>query len=111
MCHSRSPERPAGSQLRQSDPRTRPSEADVRAVDSVSEIGIVTSLGMVNTNGLTLDALPSSAAGGGLNASVREGTISLMSPLAAGASVNIVFRIDIVLAGGFRYFVAVEAAN
>lgn len=50
-------------------------------------------------------------AGGGFNASLSADFITLPAPLAAGASVNIVFELGVMKAGSFRFFVIVEAQS
>ena len=65
--------------------------------------------GTINLTGLTLETPPTQAAGGGFNSTFSVGTISLASPLATGASVDVNFTSNIMQAGNFRYLVIVEA--
>ena len=65
--------------------------------------------GTVLINGLALEEPPAQSLGGGLNATVSAGTISLASPLAPGASINVQFLLGVEQAGTFRLFVNVEA--
>jgi hypothetical protein len=64
----------------------------------------------VTINGLTLEENPPAQPnGGGLNSSLRENTITIGTPLAPGASVNVQFRLGVMVNGGFRFLVNVEA--
>ncbi len=65
--------------------------------------------GTINLTGLTLETPPTQAAGGGFNSTFSVGTISLATPLATGASVDVNFTSNIMQAGNFRYLVIVEA--
>ena len=86
------------------------SEADVRALSS-STATVTDSFGNEMTiNGLTLEENPPAQPnGGGLNSSLRENTITMGTPLAPGASVNVQFRLGVMVNGGFRFLVNVEA--
>ncbi|HEX2272120.1 MAG TPA: Ig-like domain-containing protein, partial [Pyrinomonadaceae bacterium] len=94
--------------------------ADLRALDSVT-----TSIGGINDSatclaatgspatpctvqvvGTTLDQPPTQAMGGGNNSSW---TITLGTPLAAGASVNVQFRLGVQQTGAFKFFFNIEA--
>ncbi len=57
---------------------------------------------------LETDALGQSN-GGAFNSSLSAGTISLATPLAAGAAVNIQFLLGVEQTGSFRFFVNIEA--
>jgi len=84
--------------------------ADLRAVSSSS--GSDTQPcggGTVSFLGLTLETPPAQAIGGGLNSSLSAGTITLGSPIAPGATVNVNFLMNIMQAGSFRFLVNVEA--
>jgi len=85
-------------------------EADVRALSS-STVTATDSFGNeVTINGLTLEENPpSQLLGGGLNSTLRDATITLGAPLAPGASINVQFRLGVMLNGGFRFLVNVEA--
>ena len=65
--------------------------------------------GTVTINGLTLETPPTQALGGGYNSSLSAGTVTLGTPIAAGASINVNFLLNISQAGTFRFFVNVEA--
>ena len=65
--------------------------------------------GTVTVNGLTLETPPTQALGGGYNSSLSAGTVTLGTPIAPGASINVNFLLNISQAGTFRFFVNVEA--
>jgi hypothetical protein len=58
--------------------------------------------------GLALES-PSAAHDGGLNAAVSAGTVTLATPLASGASVNVQFFLGVEKTGTFRFYLNVEA--
>jgi hypothetical protein len=64
----------------------------------------------VTVRGTTLDTPPAQPNGGGLNASVSAGAITLAAPLANGASVNVQFLLGVQQTGTFNFFVNIEAA-
>ena len=49
------------------------------------------------------------ALGGGLNTSLGVGVITVAQPLAPNAAVNVEFRLGVVQAGSFRFFINIEA--
>jgi len=63
----------------------------------------------VNVQGTTLETPPSQAIGGSLNSSLAAGTITLGTPLAPGASINLQFLLGVMTVGNFKFFVNVEA--
>lgn len=65
--------------------------------------------GNVTIQGTTLEQPPSQPNGGGFNSSMSAGTITLATPLANGASINLRFLIGIQQSGSFRFGVNVEA--
>jgi hypothetical protein len=84
-------------------------EADLRVLSS-PDVTVTGTNGAVNLQALALEqAPPAQASGGGLNSSLRVGSITLASPLAPGASVNIEFRLGVQTEGSYRFFVNVEA--
>jgi CSLREA domain-containing protein len=100
-----------------------PGNADLRALTSSNEVGIgpindagtCTASGAgsppctVTVKGLTLETPPAQLNGGGLNSSLTEGTITLGTPLANGASVNVNFLLGVQTTGKFRFLIIVEA--
>ena len=97
--------------------------ADLRLLTSVNEVSVgpvndaatCTASGAgappcsVNVSGLTLEAPPAQPNGGGYNSTVSAGTITLGTPLANGASINVNFLLGIQTTGTFRFLVIVEA--
>lgn len=84
--------------------------ADLRAITSTtSAITSPCGGGTITLQGLTLEAPPTQAFGGGFNSSLSAGTVTLAAPLAAGASIDVNFVLGILQAGTFRFFVNVEA--
>ena len=67
-----------------------------------------TSATVVTVNGLRLDEPPNQDAGGGLNSTVRAGTIDLRTPLAPGATLDVQFLLAVVQGGSYRFRVIVE---
>ncbi len=61
--------------------------------------------------GLLLENAATQPNGGGVNSTLCEGTITLAQPLAAGAKVNVQFRLGIVSGGSYRFIANVEAQN
>ena len=59
--------------------------------------------------GTTLDQPPSQPNGGGFNSSMTAGTVTLGTPLANGASINLLFLFGIQQTGTFKVYVNVEA--
>ncbi|MEP6919595.1 MAG: lamin tail domain-containing protein [bacterium] len=87
-----------------------PGIADLRALTSVDiPAATLSGGGTVTIRGLTLEEPPTQANGGGLNASVTAGTITLSAPLAVGASINVHFLLGVQQSGAYRVFVNVEA--
>jgi hypothetical protein len=82
--------------------------ADLRPITS-AQIIVSTSGGNVTVEGTTLEQPPSQPNGGGFNSSMSAGTITLGTPLANGASVNVRFLLGVQQAGAFRFFINVEA--
>ena len=59
--------------------------------------------------GTTLDTPPTQANGGGFNSSLTAGTVTLLTPLANGASINLQFLFGLQQTGNFKVYVNVEA--
>lgn len=97
-------------------PVTDPALADVRALTSSDIIVTVNDASQCSPNpcnvtarGTTLEQPPNQPSGGGLNSSLSVPTVTLGTPLAPGASVNIQLLLGIQKNGAFRFFVNVEA--
>ncbi|HKR22065.1 MAG TPA: hypothetical protein VJS17_05680 [Pyrinomonadaceae bacterium] len=63
----------------------------------------------VTVNGTTLEQPPSQPNGGGFNSSMSAGTVTLATPLANGASIDVRFLLGIQQTGSFKFFINVEA--
>jgi hypothetical protein len=84
--------------------------ADLRVRTSTQLTGVaVSGGGTVTLDGLTLETPPAQALGGGYNSTLSAGTVTLATPLAAGASLNFRFLLGVQQNGSFRFFINVEA--
>jgi len=63
----------------------------------------------VTVQGTTLEQPPSQPNGGGFNSSMSSGTVTLATPLANGASLDLRFLLGIQQTGSFKFFINVEA--
>lgn len=88
------------------DLRPRTSTAVVVTVDR-APCGMGTS--NVTVQGTTLEQPPSQPNGGGFNSSLSSGTVTLATPLANGASLDLRFLLGIQQTGSFKFYVNVEA--
>lgn len=71
--------------------------------------GVATTPCTVNVQGTTLEQPPSQPNGGAFNSTFSSGTITLGTPLANGASINIRLLFGIQQTGSFKVFLNVEA--
>jgi hypothetical protein len=63
----------------------------------------------VTVEGTTLEQPPSQPNGGGFNSSMGAGTVTLGTPLANGASIDVRFLLGIQQTGNFRIYLNIEA--
>ena len=63
----------------------------------------------VTVQGTTLEQPPSQPNGGGFNSSMSAGVVTLATPIANGASVDVRFLLGIQQTGSFKFFLNVEA--
>jgi hypothetical protein len=63
----------------------------------------------VSVSGTTLEQPPSQPNGGGFNSSMSAGTVTLATPLANGASIDVRFLLGIQQTGSFKFYLNVEA--
>jgi hypothetical protein len=63
----------------------------------------------VTVQGTTLEQPPSQPNGGGFNSSMSAGTVTLATPVANGASLDVRFLLGIQQTGSFKFFINVEA--
>ena len=88
------------------DLRPRTSTAVVVTVDR-APCGSGTS--NVTVQGTALEQPPSQPNGGGFNSSMSSGTVTLATPLANGASLDVRWLLGIQQTGSFKYFLNIEA--
>ncbi|MCA1578183.1 MAG: hypothetical protein LC794_12575 [Acidobacteria bacterium] len=88
------------------DLRPRTSTAVVVTVDR-APCGSGTS--NVTVQGTTLEQPPGQPNGGGFNSSLSAGTVTLATPLANGASIDLRFLLGIQQTGSFKFYINVEA--
>ncbi len=99
-----------------------PGVADVRAITSTDVVvsgitdaatcaasGAGSAPCTVTVRGTTLEQPPTQAVGGGHNSSLSAGTITLPTPLAPGASINLQFMLGVHQSGSFKFFFNIEA--
>lgn len=94
------------------DLRTRTSSSVV--VAGITDAATCTAAGSatpcsVTVQGTTLEQPPSQPNGGAFNGSYSAGTVTLGTPLANGASINLQFLLGLQQTGAFKFFVNVEA--
>jgi glucose/arabinose dehydrogenase len=84
-------------------------DADLRALTS-PDITVTLGKGTTATvRGTSVEEPPAQTLGGGINSTLSAGAISLASPLAPGASVNVQFRFGVEREGVFRFAFVIEA--
>ena len=85
--------------------------ADVRVLSSQDGEAGSPNIGVVPVRGLTLEQPPVQENCGGFNSSLSANSITLQTPLAPGASINVEFKLGIMRPGAFRLLVNFEAQN
>ena len=63
----------------------------------------------VTVLGTTLEQPPTQTLGGALNSTMTAGTITVPTPLAPGASINLQFVLGVEKTGSFKFFFNIEA--
>ena len=63
----------------------------------------------ISVNGTTLEQPPSQPNGGGFNSSMSAGTVTLATPLANGANIDVRFLLGIQQTGSFKFYLNIEA--
>ncbi len=97
-------------QLTTNQPSAPVGTADLRLLGGTgSFIVSLTGGGTDTVQRLTLEQPSDATVGGGYNASVAAGTITIGSPLASGASLNVEFLLGVARGGTYSFFVNVEA--
>lgn len=79
-------------------------QADLRAITS-TDVTVSTGVGPVSVLGTQLESTPGQTKGGGLNATLK---VTLATPLANDAEVNVQFLLGLNGAGRFRFFLNAE---
>ena len=103
---------PAPSGFADLRPRTSPLVVVAGVNDAATCLasnGVATTPCSVNVQGTTLEQPPNQPNGTGFNGTLSAGTITLGTPLATGASINIRFLMGIQQTGIFKLFLNVEA--
>ncbi len=89
--------------------------ADLRPLTSSANSAIVdrepcgSGTTTITVNGTTLETPPAQPFGGGFNSTLSAGTVTLATPLANGASVDVRFLLGIQQTGTFKFFFNIEA--
>jgi hypothetical protein len=83
--------------------------ADVRALSSSDATVTLSNQTQVVVRGVRLEEPPTQPQGGGFNSTVSADFITLATPLAPGASVNVQFTLGVMRAGTFRHILSIEA--
>jgi hypothetical protein len=78
------------------------------AATCLASNGVATTPCTVNVEGTTVEQPPSQPNGGGFGSTLSAGTITLGTPLANGASINIRFLLGLQQTGSFKIYVNVE---
>jgi hypothetical protein len=79
------------------------------AATCLASNGVATTPCTVNVQGTTLEQPPSQLNGGAFGSSYSAGTITLGTPLANGASINVRFLLGLQQTGSFKFYFNVEA--
>jgi hypothetical protein len=93
----------------------QPNDADIQTlrlpavVVTVDRAPCGTGTSNVTVQGTTLEQPPSQPNGGGFNSSLSSGTVTLATPLANGATIDVRFLLGIQQTGSFKFYVNVEA--
>lgn len=93
--------------------------ADLRALTSADQPAVCQGTGNgcpgvavpITINGTTLEEPPTQTLGGGLNSTLATGTITLDTPLGAGAGINLQFLLGVQQGGSYRFLINVEAVT
>jgi len=71
--------------------------------------GVATTPCTINVQGTTLEQPPSQPNGGGFNSTLSSGTITLGTPLANGASINVRLLMGLQQTGNYKIYLNIEA--
>jgi fibronectin type 3 domain-containing protein len=78
------------------------------AATCLASNGVATTPCATNVQGTTLEEPPGQLNGGGFNSTLSAGTVTLGTPLANGASINVRFLLGIQQTGTFKFYINVE---
>jgi hypothetical protein len=93
-----------------------PSIADLRLISSTDTVVTVdrapcgSGTSNVTVRGTTLEEAPTQPAGGGFNSTLSAGAVTLATPLAPGASIDLRFLLGIQHTGSYKFYLNIEAA-
>ena len=79
------------------------------AATCLASNGVATTPCTVNVQGTSLEQPPSQPNGGGFNTSLSSGTVTLGTPLANGASINLQLLMGLQQTGSFKLYINIEA--
>ena len=79
------------------------------AATCLASNGVATTPCTINVQGTTLEQPPSQPNGGAFGSTYSAGTVTLGTPLANGASINVRFLLGIQQTGSFKFYINVEA--
>jgi len=79
------------------------------AATCLASNGVATTPCVVNVQGTTLEQPPSQPNGGGFNTTLSSGTVTLGTPLANGASLNVRLLLGLQQTGSFKIYLNIEA--
>ena len=79
------------------------------AATCLASNGVATTPCTVNVQGTTLEQPPSQPNGGGFNSTLSSGTVTLGTPLANGASINLRLLMGLQQTGSFKLYINIEA--
>jgi hypothetical protein len=85
--------------------------SDLRPITSTATVVTISAAGgggNVTVQGTSLEQPPSQPNGGGYNSTLSAGTVTLATPLAPGASVDVQFLLGLQQTGAFRFAVVAE---
>jgi len=83
--------------------------ADVRALSSTDIMLPISGGSTVTIRGTTLETQVAQPMGGAMNSTLTVDSVTLATPLANGASINVQFKLGVQKSGSFRIYVNVEA--
>jgi Tol biopolymer transport system component len=83
--------------------------ADLRPRTSTDTVVVITDGSSRTVRGTTLETPPAQPKGGGFNSTLSAGTVTLATPLANGASIDVQFLFGLEATGAFKFLFNIEA--